>query len=527
MQIIIPMSGEGQRFVDAGYKDPKPLIVVDGMPIIQHVVNLFPGEHDFTFICNERHLETTNMRAILQSIAPQGKIISIPPHKKGPVYAVAQIFGGIRDEEEVVVNYCDFSTYWDYKDFLVQTRSRNADGAIAAYRGFHPHMLGSTNYAFMREQDQWMLEIKEKEPFTTNRMQEYASNGTYYFKSGSLVKKYFKQLVDEDVKVNGEFYVSLVYNLLVKDGLRVSIYEIEHMLQWGTPQDLQEYQMWSHYFMAATREAKQILPEQKSINLIPLAGHGKRFSQVGHTIPKPLIPVRNKPMILQAAESLPDAEKYIFVCLREHYAVIEKSIKDCYSKAKIVVIDQVTQGQACTCEIGLQGEDLESPLFIGACDNGMLWDQQAYQQCLEDKTVDALVWTFRHHPASARNPQMYGWVKADAENTVLNVSVKKPISEHPWNDHAIIGAFYFRKARYFLEALEQLYKKNSRINGEFYVDSCINELVEMNLTVKAFEVDYYVCWGTPQDLQTYEYWQKFFHKCWWHSFTDVPCSTKP
>ena len=58
-----------------------------------------------------------------------------------------------------------------------------------------------------------MLEIKEKEPFTDNRMQEYASSGTYYFKKGADLKKYFKQLMDLDINLKGEFYVSLVYNL--------------------------------------------------------------------------------------------------------------------------------------------------------------------------------------------------------------------------------------------------------------------------------------------------------------------------
>ena len=111
--------------------------------------------------------------------------------------------------EEVIVNYCDFGTYWDYNDFLKHTRDRDADGAIPAYKGFHPHMLGSTNYAFMRAKEQWMLEIKEKEPFTENRNNEYASNGTYYFKKGEFVKKYFNELIREDINLNGEYYVSL------------------------------------------------------------------------------------------------------------------------------------------------------------------------------------------------------------------------------------------------------------------------------------------------------------------------------
>ena len=68
MQLIIPMSGIGQRFIDCGYKNPKPLIEVDGKPIIKHVVELFPSVTDISFVCNKKHLDETNMRSILKSI---------------------------------------------------------------------------------------------------------------------------------------------------------------------------------------------------------------------------------------------------------------------------------------------------------------------------------------------------------------------------------------------------------------------------------------------------------------------------
>ena len=176
MHIIIPMSGIGKRFIQAGYKVPKPLIKVDKKPIIEHVCNLFPGEDKFTFICNAKHLADTNIKKVLKNIKPNANIIEIANHKKGPVYAVSLVNKLIENDEEVIVNYCDFGTYWNYQNFLNHTRNRNADAAIPAYKGFHPHMLGNTNYAFMRDKKQWMLEIKEKEPFTNNRMEEYASN---------------------------------------------------------------------------------------------------------------------------------------------------------------------------------------------------------------------------------------------------------------------------------------------------------------------------------------------------------------
>ncbi len=521
MQIIIPMSGMGNRFVDAGYKTPKPLIEIDGMPIIEHVVKMFPGEEDFIFICNSTHLRETNIRELLLNLAPKSQIVEIAPHKKGPVYAVQCVASLIADEEEVIVNYCDFSCYWDYEDFLRHTRLRRADGAIPAYKGFHPHMLGTTNYAFMRDHQQWMTEIKEKEPFTDDRTREYASTGTYYFRKGAFVKKYFKELIQKGIDLNGEYYVSLVYNLLKADNLTVSIYDIQHMLQWGTPRDVEEYLIFSNYFRAICERKTSFGPyEENGLNLIPLAGRGSRFSGEGYSDPKPLIKVGGKPMIVQAADYLPGASRNTFVCLEEHLQKypLENAIKKAYPSARIVSIDQITEGQACTCEIGLYGEDQNAPLLIAACDNGMLWNNTKYEALISDAKVDAIVWSFRNHPGSKRNPEMYGWIVVNDRDDVTGVSVKKAISDSPENDHAIVGTFYFRKTAYFTESLQRLYKKNIRVNGEFYVDSCVDEMVAMGLKVKVFELEHYIGWGTPDDYRSFLYWQSFFHKADWHPY---------
>jgi len=520
MHIIIPMSGLGTRFVNHGYTTPKPLIVVDGKPIIEHVCDLFPKENKFTFICNSTHLVETDMREILQSIKPNANIVEIPNHKKGPVYAVSLIESLIEDEEEVIINYCDFGTYWDYHDFLKHTRDRNADGAIPSYKGFHPHMLGTTNYAFIRDEKQWMLEIKEKEPFTTDRNNEYASNGTYYFKKGKFVKKYFTKLIQSDINLNGEFYVSLVYNLLVLDGLNVSIYSIQHMLQWGTPNDVEEYNSWSKYFRNAIDEKKKPNPLKDSITLIPLAGHGSRFAKAGYEDPKPVIAVSGKPMIIQAANSLPNSEMHRFVTLKEHLNnyPLEDILKDEFPNSKIISIDTVTSGQAITCELGLGKDDDDKSLLIAATDNGMIFNNNKYQELLESNDVDAIIFTFRNHVSSKNNPQMYGWVKTDGNDNATDVSVKVPISNNPYNDHAIVGTFYIKKVAHFKESLKSLLDKDIKVNGEYYVDSLMGELIDLGFNVKVFEIEDYICWGTPDDYETFVYWQSFFHKVSWHPY---------
>jgi NDP-sugar pyrophosphorylase family protein len=528
MQIIIPMSGLGTRFVNEGYKDPKPLIVVDNKTIIEHVVNLFPEEKDITFICNDKHLKETRMKDILNGFCPNGKIYEVPVKgRQGPVHAVSLIFDNIKDDEEVIVSYCDYGTWWDYKGFLDDTRKRNADGAIACYKGFHPHMLGSDNYAFLKENklgSRWMEAIKEKEPFTDDRMNEYASNGTYYFKTGAIMKKYFQRLMDRKLTLKNEYYVSMVYNLLVEDKLNVNIFEIDHMLQWGTPYDLEIYNRWSNYFSNIIKKQPKFQDKLGITTVLPLAGRGSRFAKVGYKDPKPLIDVNGLPMVVQAIKCLPQSNNNVFICLEDHLKnyPLEKKLKETYPNCKIHGINQVTEGQACTTEIGVNklNLDLEKPILITACDNGVYYDMNKYQQLIDDETNDIIIWTFRNEPTSKNNPNMYAWLDTDENDFVKNVSCKKFIKgvHNIKNSHVIIGTMFFRKGKYFIEGLQKNYQENIRTNGEFYVDDVLNQNINDGLKVKVFEVQNYICWGTPNDYETYQYWKEFFHKCNWHPY---------
>ena len=119
MQIIIPMSGFGERFKEAGYNIPKPLIKVDGKPMISHVIDMFPSDSEFIFICNEDHLNVQQygMKKVLRLFCPSGKIVGIKAHKRS-IHAVLEAKECIDYRKPSVVNYyCDFTCYWDWDDF--------------------------------------------------------------------------------------------------------------------------------------------------------------------------------------------------------------------------------------------------------------------------------------------------------------------------------------------------------------------------------------------------------------------------
>lgn len=245
MKIVVPMAGTGDRFVRKGYADPKPLIRVNGKMIIQYVCEMFDAKNDdFIFICNEGHLQTTAMRDVLKSLVSKCEVICIPNHKKGPVFTMASIGHMMDDEEEVVVCYCDNPYLWEYEGFKAWVKEKDSDGCILTHTGFHPHRLSPTKMAYLRENDLRVSEIKEKECYTDDPMSEHASTGTYYFKKGSYIKKYFQQLMDLNINYNGEYYVTLVYNLMIKDGLKIHAYPTNFVTVFGTPEEVENFEAW-------------------------------------------------------------------------------------------------------------------------------------------------------------------------------------------------------------------------------------------------------------------------------------------
>lgn len=518
------MSGFGARFRDAGFTVPKPLIEVDGKPIIAHVIDLFPGEKDVIFICNIDHLNHSayEMRSILERYCPSGRIVGISAHTLGPVHAVQQVAHLIDPTQPVVVNYCDFTCYWDWPHFKRFVAETACSGAIPAYSGFHPHTLGNTHYAYLQASNGWVSGIQEKQPYTRNRMQEYASSGTYYFASGQLMMDAFRVVVDQDLRVGGEFYVSLAFRPLLADNRPIAVYPLQHFMQWGTPADLAEYQGWSNAFR---RLIGADAPSTTSTGalVVPMAGLGQRFVDEGYRLTKPLIPVSGKPMVAQATHDLPQAAAHAFV-LRSDMAgheALADALRSLYPQAVVKAIPAVTAGQACTALIGLdalagRSGDVEGPVTFGACDNGALYDSRAFQRLVDDPEVDVIVWGVRGHANAVRQPRMFGWIEEES-GRIRSVSVKTPL-QAPATDPIVLGTFTFKRARDYRRVLTALIAREGRINGEFYIDACINDAVALGLRCRLFEVDHLLSWGTPNDLRTFNYWQSCFHKWKTHPY---------
>ncbi len=256
--------------------------------------------------------------------------------------------------------------------------------------------------------------------------------------------------------------------------------------------------------------------------LIPMAGAGTRFANAGYKVHKPAIKTYDRhtgqllPMAVCAVRDLPGVEKdganVIFIDREFHKTGgVEQEILQYYPKASFVTVRDLTEGQACTCLLAKELLAPEESLLIAGCDNGMDMNLELFKHLCT--CADELVFTYRHNEAVNKNPDAYGWMKVNENNEIIDVSIKKAISDTPCEDQAVVATFWFKKAEIFIKAAEKMINEQDRIKNEFYVDEVVKHVLELGYHAKVFEVDRYVGWGTPSDYEefqkTYEYWRNF------------------
>ena len=240
---------------------------------------------------------------------------------------------------------------------------------------------------------------------------------------------------------------------------------------------------------------KNISWEDNKMNvLIPMAGAGKRFFDAGYVFPKPLIEVDNKPMIQWVIESLNLNANYIFIIQKEHQEKynIKSVLKILQPNCKIIELDHITEGAACTTLLAKKFIDSSDPLIIANSDQFISWNSSKALYDFNSKNLDGAILTFE-----AIHPK-WSYAKCNEEGYVTEVAEKKVISKN-----ATVGVYYWKHGSDYVKAAEEMIKKNIRVNNEFYVCPVYNEFLAKNKKVKIHNVDKMWGLGTPEDLDNF------------------------
>jgi NDP-sugar pyrophosphorylase family protein len=503
-QLIIPMSGLGRRFLQAGFTVPKPLLEVLGRPMIAHVLEMYEGWDDVIFIVNRNHLDNPEfkMEKILMSLRPTGKIVAIDSHSFGPSYAVLKARELIARDKPVVVNYCDFAGEFDLAAY--EKELWGTDATLLTYTGFHPHMLRSTNFAYIEKSSTGLVSnIKEKESFTATPMSEEASAGSYGFSSGTRLINAIEKQFQDKLSLNGEFYTSLTLKPVLDDGGQVSSLKMKGFYCWGTPEDVADFDYWTDSIKnieEKTSTQNKNLPQGM---ILLAAGRGERVASKV-TVPKPAIPVLGKNLWEMAARSCSESFEKVLVIRSETYPFLNVP-----EDIQLVLLEEITRGQAESARIGLDALNTSDscPIHILATDNVLPANFSAHIiEFISNMSLDIVVWTARGYPPAELSPEHFSWVRV--ESSVITAVLYKaapPKNETGW---AIIsGNFSFSQSTVATKILDELLSNvESQVNGEYYLDSVITLALKAGIRIGAIEVPNYFSLGTVDELLTFNYW---------------------
>ncbi len=236
-KIVIPMAGAGSRFKEAGYSFPKPLIDINGKPMIQLVIeNLKPKKHDYRFIliCQKEHYDQYSLNNIFDNIIP-GKYdcVQLTSMTQGAACTVLTATDLINDNNDLIIANSDQLVDIDIDDFIDFSRHDNTLGTIMTFVSNHP------KWSYVRLDNQgYALEMAEKKPIS-----DQATVGIYYFSEGKKFVEAATSMIEKDIRVNNEFYVCPCYNELLLQNGKVNVWQIQNnqMHGLGTPEDLNIY----------------------------------------------------------------------------------------------------------------------------------------------------------------------------------------------------------------------------------------------------------------------------------------------
>jgi len=231
LNVLIPMAGAGSRFEQAGYTFPKPLIEVNGKPMIQVVIENLNLDANYIYVVQKAHREKYNLDTLLNLLTPGCKIVETDGLTEGAACTALLAKDYIDNDNPLFFANSDQFVEWDSNEFMYKMQETDADGGIVSFTATHP------KWSFAKVDENGLVtEVAEKNPIS-----DIATVGYYFWKHGSDFVKYAEQMIDKNIRVNNEFYVCPVFNQAIEDCKEIRTFNTTGMWGLGTPEDLNYY----------------------------------------------------------------------------------------------------------------------------------------------------------------------------------------------------------------------------------------------------------------------------------------------
>ena len=230
MNVLIPMAGAGSRFEKAGYTFPKPLIEINGKPMIQIVVENLNVDANFIYIVQKSHRVKYNLDTVLNLITPNCLIFEVDGVTEGAACTTLLAKEKINNNQPLLIANSDQFVEWNSHNFFYQMESQDIDGGMLVFNSTHP------KWSYAKIENNIVTEVAEKNPIS-----DIATVGIYYWKKGGDYVKYAEQMISENIRYNNEFYVCPVFNQAIKENKIFKTFKVDEMYGLGTPEDLTNF----------------------------------------------------------------------------------------------------------------------------------------------------------------------------------------------------------------------------------------------------------------------------------------------
>ena len=232
------MAGEGSRFLKEGWTTPKPLIELNGQPLFKHAISSVTDKDiqmKYSFIVRQEHIDKYQIDKGIRSFLPEANLFSVVKTTRGAVETCLIAENAI-DDDAVIVMDCDLEFRSKkfieiIKQILNKPIEEVTGGALVSFESNESRY----SYAALGE-DGFVACTAEKKGISN-----HALCGAYFFASGRRFKQIAHQLLAEPVFTKPEYYVSLLFNYLLKDGEKVWLAPMEEYYSYGTPEELKRY----------------------------------------------------------------------------------------------------------------------------------------------------------------------------------------------------------------------------------------------------------------------------------------------
>ncbi len=239
LHIVMPMAGEGSRFLKEGWTTPKPLIELNGQPLFKHAISSVTDKDiqmKYSFIVRQEHIDKYQIDKGIRSFLPEANLFSVVKTTRGAVETCLIAENAIADDDAVIVMDCDLEfrskKFMEIiKQILNKPIEEATGGALVSFESNEPRY----SYAALGE-DGFVARTAEKEVISN-----HALCGAYFFASGRRFKQIAHLLLAEPAFTKPEYYVSLLFNYLLKEGEKVWLAPMEEYYSYGTPEELKRY----------------------------------------------------------------------------------------------------------------------------------------------------------------------------------------------------------------------------------------------------------------------------------------------